>query len=69
MTKFIQFIAGAKCPQCNEIDTIALSPDNNKIYCVKCSYSEQKPKDNLSKNTKINNVINITDYRENKDKN
>ena len=43
MTKFIQFISGAVCPSCKAIDTIAISKDNDHIYCVKCDFKETRP--------------------------
>lgn len=36
-----RFIAGAVCPQCQQLDTIALCHDNNNaeyILCVHCHY-------------------------------
>ena len=44
MKKLIQFIAGAKCPTCSAIDTIAINADNDIIYCVKCDFKESRPK-------------------------
>ncbi|MBT3852013.1 MAG: YheV family putative metal-binding protein [SAR86 cluster bacterium] len=44
MTKnFIRFIAGAICPECKERDKIALSVDDQEIYCISCGYKETKP--------------------------
>ena len=54
MTKgLIRFIAGAVCPNCKEMDKIAITPDDQKIYCISCNYKETKPKEakNLSKKT------------------
>ncbi len=42
-TKFIRFIAGAICPSCKMPDKIALTPDDNKIYCLNCSFEESRP--------------------------
>ena len=69
MKRFVQFIAGAICPDCKSKDTIALNPTNDEIYCVKCNFVEKRPE---LKETKINEeirVINIEDYKKNKDKN
>ena len=67
MKRFVQFIAGAICPDCKSKDTIALNPTNDEIYCVKCDFVEKRPGTNdLKKNEEIK-VINIKDYKKNKD--
>ena len=67
MKRFVQFIAGAICPDCKSKDTIALNPFNDEIYCVKCNFVEKRPEGNdLKKNEEIK-VINIKDYKKNKD--
>jgi uncharacterized metal-binding protein (TIGR02443 family) len=67
MKRFVQFIAGAICPDCKSKDTIALNPSNDEIYCVKCNFVEKRPEINdLKKNEEIK-VINIKDYKKNKD--
>ena len=67
MKRFVQFIAGAICPDCKSKDTIALNPTNDEIYCVKCNFVEKRPESNdLKKNEEIK-VINIKDYKKNKD--
>ena len=44
MTKnFILFIAGAVCPSCKELDKIAITPDDQTIYCLNCDFKEHKP--------------------------
>ena len=53
MAAFIQFIAGAICPKCKKLDTIAISKDDDMIYCVKCSFIENRPKDPNSKTNTI----------------
>ncbi|NCX24583.1 MAG: hypothetical protein EBX27_00940 [Proteobacteria bacterium] len=62
MKKLIQFIAGAKCPTCSAIDTIAINADNDIIYCVKCDFKESRPKIDDVKKQSIN-AINIQDYK------
>lgn len=40
-----QFIAGAVCPQCSDIDSLVLYSDDQSIACVSCHYqknSEQR---------------------------
>ena len=67
MKRFVQFIAGAICPYCKSKDTIALNSSNDEIYCVKCNFVEKRPEINdLKKNEEIK-VINIKDYKKNKD--
>ena len=43
MKRFVQFIAGAICPECKSKDTIALNPADDEIYCVKCNFIEKRP--------------------------
>ena len=43
MKRFVQFIAGAICPECKSKDTIALNPSDDQIYCVKCDFKEKRP--------------------------
>ena len=66
MTKnFIRFIAGAVCPSCKELDKIAITPDDQTIYCLNCDFKEHKPQEGPIKNTKPNEpkIFNIEDFR------
>jgi uncharacterized metal-binding protein (TIGR02443 family) len=63
--KMVQFIAGAICPSCGAKDTIAINAENNLIYCVKCNFTEERPKEIKKENQAIN-VINIQDYKKSK---
>ena len=65
MKKMVQFIAGAKCPKCDAQDTIAINAENDLIYCVKCNFSEERPKSAAAENELIN-VINMQDYKASK---
>ena len=67
MKRFVQFIAGAICPDCKSKDTIALNPTNDEIYCVKCNFVEKRPEINDPKKNDEIKVINIKDYKKNKD--
>ena len=69
MKRFVQFIAGAICPECKSKDTIALNPADDEIYCVKCDFVEKRPEIKDSNNTSEIKVINIDDFRKNRDKN
>ena len=69
MKKFVQFIAGAVCPNCKSQDTIALKPSDDEIYCVKCDFVEKRPKEkNIHDNEEIK-VINLDDFKKNRSKN
>ena len=61
MKKFVQFIAGAACPECKSLDTIAINANDDEIYCVKCEFKEKRPTDNTTKSEEKINVINIED--------
>ena len=69
MKRFVQFIAGAICPDCKSKDTIALNPTNDEIYCVKCNFVEKRPELKDSKRNEEIKVINIEDFKNNRDKN
>ena len=69
MKKFVQFIAGAICPECNSLDTIAINANDDEIYCVKCDFIEKRPVDTKEINPKQINVINLEDFKKNRDKN
>ena len=69
MKRFVQFIAGAICPQCKSKDTIALNPSDDEIYCVSCNFVEKRPQQNKNENSSEIKVINIDDFKKNRDKN
>tara|TARA_B100000927_G_scaffold128664_1_gene103645 strand:- start:1036 stop:1248 length:213 start_codon:yes stop_codon:yes gene_type:complete len=69
MKRFVQFIAGAICPECKSKDTIALNPADDEIYCVKCDFIEKRPELKDIKNDSEIKVINIEDFKKNRDKN
>ena len=62
MKRFVQFIAGAICPECKLKDTIALNPSDDEIYCVSCNFVEKRPRDKKEKKSEIK-VINIEDFK------
>lgn len=49
--KKTRFIAGAICPSCGFVDRVALSPDDQKIYCTNCDFKELKPSKKSSSKT------------------
>ena len=66
MTKnFIRFIAGAVCPSCKALDKIAITPDDQTIYCLNCDFKEHKPQDGFKNDSKPTEpkVFNIEDFR------
>ena len=66
MTKnFIRFIAGAVCPSCKELYKIAITPDDQTIYCLNCDFKEHKPQDSSKNDAKSTEpkVFNIEDFR------
>jgi uncharacterized metal-binding protein (TIGR02443 family) len=69
MKKFVQFIAGAICPNCKSNDTIALNPEDDQIYCIKCDFVEDRPTEKVDKKVKKINVVNIQDFKKNTNKN
>ena len=60
---FIRFIAGAVCPSCKELDKIAITPDDQSIYCLSCDFKENKPlESSISKNKSMTpQIFNIED--------
>ena len=69
MKRFVQFIAGAICPECKSKDTIALNPSDDEIYCVKCNFIEKRPELKDIKKDSVIKVVNIEDFKKNRDKN
>ena len=69
MKRFVQFIAGAICPTCKSKDTIAINPNNDEIYCVKCDYIEKRPTEGKSFKAEVIKVVNLEDFKKNRDKN
>ena len=62
---FIRFIAGALCPSCKELDKIAITPDDQTIYCLNCDFKEHKPANSQDNELEITEpkVFNIDDFR------
>ena len=66
MKKFVQFIAGAVCPECKSLDTIAINANDDEIYCVKCEFKEKRPTDPTNKSEEKINVINLEEFKKNR---
>ena len=69
MKRFVQFIAGAICPECKSQDTIALNPTDDEIYCVNCDFVEKRPKEKSRDNINEIKVVNLEDFKKNKEEN
>ncbi len=39
-TRKKQFIAGAVCPSCSEMDSLVLYVDDQSVECVSCDYTQ-----------------------------
>ena len=66
MTKgLIRFIAGAVCPNCKEMDKIAITADDKTIYCLSCDFKEHRPETRKEAGQKSNDpkVFNLDDFR------
>ena len=66
MKKFVQFIAGAVCPECKSLNTIAINANDDEIYCVKCEFKEKRPTDSTIKSEEKINVINLEEFKKNR---
>lgn len=55
-----RFIAGAKCPQCNTLDSVALTLENavETLICVTCDYT-QTPTQAKSATRQFEQIIGI----------
>lgn len=59
-----QFIAGAVCPTCSDMDSLVLFTDDQSVECVSCSYTQtsaqrdqaQQKKQQASKNEGLTDV-------------
>lgn len=54
-----RFIAGAKCPSCQQIDTLMLYYENNveKLACVNCDYTDTQTSQEVSAASKKNSGV------------
>ena len=68
MKRFVQFIAGAICPECKSLDTIALNTQDDEIYCVKCDFVEKRPQEKINNKSDEIKVINLEDFKANRAK-
>jgi hypothetical protein len=62
-----RFIAGATCPECNQLDSIALTLENGveTLRCVSCGYTQtQTPKQATSATRQFEQIIGVFDPNE-----
>ncbi|WP_444996506.1 YheV family putative metal-binding protein [Aliikangiella sp. IMCC44359] len=69
-----RFIAGATCPNCNEIDSLVINTQDQSIECVDCQYiqtSEQrdnkekvfKPEKSIPEKVNVSDIIRINNLK------
>ena len=57
-----RFIAGAICPKCKAVDTLALTKEHDveKVTCVNCGDQMSQPEDHIAKEVRpLEQVIGI----------
>ncbi len=62
-----RFIAGATCPQCSTLDTVALTIENavETIICVECGFTQaQTPKQATAATRQFEQMIGVFDPNE-----
>lgn len=54
-----RFIAGAVCPKCKAMDTMALTKEQNveKVTCVKCGHEMTQPEAPVANKTRANEQV------------
>lgn len=54
-----RFIAGAVCPKCNEIDTMALTKEHGveTVTCVSCGEQMSQPEAHVEKDVRANEQV------------
>ena len=54
-----RFIAGAVCPKCKAMDTMALTKENNieKVTCVSCGAQMSQPEAHIDKAVRQNEQV------------
>ncbi len=64
---FKRFIAGASCPQCQQIDKLYIDSQNGQRYraCVSCGFREQMRFENTPREmeTRVNKALQGTEER------
>lgn len=54
-----RFIAGAVCPKCKAMDTMALTKENNveKVTCVSCGEQMSQPEEHVEKEVRAKEQV------------
>lgn len=54
-----RFIAGAICPKCKAMDTMALTKENNveKVTCVSCGEQMSQPEEHVEKEVRAKEQV------------
>lgn len=54
-----RFIAGAVCPKCKKMDTMALTKENNveKVTCVSCGEQMTQPEAHIEKSVRASEQV------------
>lgn len=60
-----RFIAGAKCPRCQILDSIVMltSVDDEWIECIDCEYSEQRPTEIEATTTIETDTVGVVQFK------
>lgn len=60
-----RFIAGAKCPRCQALDSIVMltSVDDEWIECIDCQYSEQRPTEIEATTTIETDTVGVVQFK------
>ena len=66
-----RFIAGARCPKCNALDTVALTLENavETLTCVSCAFTQtQTPKQATAATRQFEQLIGVFDATDESEK-
>ena len=58
-----RFIAGANCPSCDELDSLALYSHDQSIECVSCGYTQTSQQRDQTENKKQSPSVEIGDIK------
>ena len=59
--KHKRFIAGAKCPKCQALDSVMLYAEDSieKLECINCGYKESQDDANLTHSHQSDSIIGV----------
>lgn len=64
MSRKKQFIAGAICPKCSEIDSLVLYADDQSVACVSCDFTKSSQQRDLDVDRSADKQIKSTPYQD-----